>query len=216
VTVILVQYDERSDANISEKYYDCQRLTRASRHGRNRDIMIWLMPQLWEFFVSSSRAYGVANCGRSVVHSTACKMNLFRLFSHCLRILEPKFTVRPSIRVSKRSEWGPRCSDRTNPLTTQNVKVFFYLMPSHFRKSIAFPKVPRLSPSALLVRAIRRWWIWSTGGIILTRENRSTKKKPVPVQLSPKRISQRLAWDRIRASADANRLSHVTVARTAQ
>jgi hypothetical protein len=53
----------------------------------------------------------------------------------------------------------------TKPLTTKNVDVFFYLMTTDFRrkKTIAFRKVPRLSPFALLVRQCvndeyGEWW----------------------------------------------------------
>ena len=42
------------------------------------------------------------------------------------------------------------------------------------------------------------------------------KEKPVPLPLCPPHISQRLAWDRTRATADTNRPNHVTAARIVQ
>jgi hypothetical protein len=54
-------------------------------------------------------------------------------------------------------------------------------MLSDFRKSIAFGKVPRLSPFTILLRAMCRWrWVWSTGGMILTGEIKSTQRKTCP------------------------------------
>jgi hypothetical protein len=44
------------------------------------------------------------------------------------------------------------------------------------RKRTAFWKVPRLRPFVLLVRATCRW-VWSNGGMKLTRQNRSTGRK---------------------------------------
>jgi hypothetical protein len=44
----------------------------------------------------------------------------------------------------------------TNPLKTKKVKVLLYSMLSDFRKSIAFGKVPRLSPFTILLRAMCR------------------------------------------------------------
>ena len=48
--------------------------------------------------------------------------------------------------------------------------VLFYSTLLHFRKSIAFRKVPRLRPFCLELRATcRRRWVWSVGGMRLTR-----------------------------------------------
>jgi hypothetical protein len=57
-------------------------------------------------------------------------------------------------------------------------KYFYCLVLSltDVRKRTAFWKVPRLRPFVLLVRAISRW-IWSSGGMKLTRQNRITGRK---------------------------------------
>jgi hypothetical protein len=61
------------------------------------------------------------------------------------------------------------------------VKASFYPMLSDLRNSIAFYKVPTLRPFVLLVRATCRWrWVSSTGGMILTEKNRSTRRKTCP------------------------------------
>jgi hypothetical protein len=150
-----------------KKHYDCQRLTRASRHDRHRGIMIWVMPQLWEFFISSSRAYRGSDSwpvGRSCTRRHANWTTL-----GCSLILFPR--TNPS---SQCVFWFahvsflygvPDLATRTKPSTTKNVNVFFYLMPTDCRKSTAFRKVPRI---VLLVRAMRRWWVWNTGGMIMT------------------------------------------------
>jgi len=67
------------------------------------------------------------------------------------------------------------------------VKVLFYSMLSgFFRNIIAFGKVPQLLPFVHLVIETCRWrWAWSTGGMILTEEDRSTSIKPIPVPLWP-------------------------------
>jgi hypothetical protein len=50
-----------------------------------------------------------------------------------------------------------------------------------FRNSIAFWKVPRLRTFVLSVRATRlQRWVWSTDGMILIGENRSTRRKACP------------------------------------
>jgi len=57
----------------------------------------------------------------------------------------------------------------------------FYPMLPGLVQNIAFRKVFRLLPFAHLERATCRWrWAWSTGGMILTGENRSTGRKACP------------------------------------
>jgi hypothetical protein len=60
--------------------------------------------------------------------------------------------------------------------------------PSHnINYSAAFRKIPRLRPFVLLVKATCRWrWVRKIGGMILTRENRSTWRSnhsnaPLPI-----------------------------------
>jgi len=47
--------------------------------------------------------------------------------------------------------------------------------------------------------------------MILTRETHVLREKPVPVLLCAPQISSKLTWDRMRASAVTDRLSHGTV-----
>jgi hypothetical protein len=55
---------------------------------------------------------------------------------------------------------------------------------------------------AVLVRETRSWkWVWTDSGIILTRENRSSRRKTVPLSAFPPQISHGLTWDRTQASA---------------
>jgi hypothetical protein len=60
-----------------------------------------------------------------------------------------------------------------NTLKTKQVKVLFYLILSYVWKSNAFWKHPRLCPFVLLVSL----YVWSIGGVLLTGENRSTRRK---------------------------------------
>jgi hypothetical protein len=54
----------------------------------------------------------------------------------------------------------------------------FVPVPPDVRKSIAFLKVPRYCLPLFMVRAACIWWyVWNTGGIILIKENRSTRSK---------------------------------------
>jgi hypothetical protein len=58
------------------------------------------------------------------------------------------------------------------------VKVLSYPVFPDFQKSIAFWKAPRLLSFVLLVRSTCTWrWIWSVRAMILTGENRSSKRK---------------------------------------
>ena len=69
----------------------------------------------------------------------------------------------------------------TSPVQTKKVKALFYPMLPGFRNSIAFWNVPRLRRCVLLVRATCRWrWVWSTGGMILTGDERCTRRKTRP------------------------------------
>jgi hypothetical protein len=55
--------------------------------------------------------------------------------------------------------------------------VRFYPMLTDFRNSIPLWRVLMLHAFALLVRATRRWrWVWSNGGMIVTGENRSSRR----------------------------------------
>jgi hypothetical protein len=48
-----------------------------------------------------------------------------------------------------------------------------------FRNSTDFWKFPRLRPFIVLMRAIYRWrWVWSFGGMIMTRKNRLENNLP--------------------------------------
>jgi hypothetical protein len=60
----------------------------------------------------------------------------------------------------------------------KRVKVLLYPLLPRFSEGNVFLNVTRLRPFVLLVRvACRRRWVWSIGGMILTCDNRSTRKK---------------------------------------
>jgi hypothetical protein len=62
---------------------------------------------------------------------------------------------------------------------TEWVGVHFNPMLCDLRKSTAFWKIPRHCP-LVTVRATCMWkWVWRAGGMILTEENGSTRRKPV-------------------------------------
>jgi hypothetical protein len=48
-------------------------------------------------------------------------------------------------------------------------------------------------------------WIWSSGGMILTGENRRTLRNPVPVPLCPPQIPHGLSWEWTRAAVVRSR-----------
>jgi hypothetical protein len=95
-----------------------------------------------------------------------------------------------------------------NTKTAKSVSTFLSNAP-RFQKEHCFSKVPRFRPFVLLERAMCRWsWEWSRGGMILTAENRSTRRKTCPVPLFPPQISHGLPWDRTRDSAVCKGYSH--------
>jgi len=66
----------------------------------------------------------------------------------------------------------------------QKVEVICRHMFPDFQKTTALLKVRRLRSYVVLVRETRRWRrLWSIGGMILKRKNRSTRKIPIPVPI---------------------------------
>ena len=60
-----------------------------------------------------------------------------------------------------------------------NIRLTFLPNATDFRNSTAFWKAPRLRPSVRLVRATCRWWwMWSTAGMMLTRNTDVLADKP--------------------------------------
>jgi hypothetical protein len=77
-----------------------------------------------------------------------------------------------------------------DPLKTKKVKTLFYPTLCNLRKSVAFGRVPTLYSFVLQVRATYGWkWMWSTGGMKETGEDRISRRNPVPVLLFPPQIS---------------------------
>ena len=79
-------------------------------------------------------------------------------------------------------------------------------MQTNWHKSIAFWKVPRLRPFVLLVRVTCGWrWVWSTVGMILTRENWSNWRKTCPIATLSIQSWHGEAWDRKSGFAEKDR-----------
>ena len=101
----------------------------------------------------------------------------------------------------------------TSIISQPRVVWLFHPMLPDFRKSNDFWKVSRFCPFVLLVRATRRRrWVWSIGGMTLTRENRASRTKPCPSATMP---TTNLTWTELepkpglRSETPAtNRLSH--------
>jgi hypothetical protein len=59
--------------------------------------------------------------------------------------------------------------------------ILFYQINPDFQNSISLWKVPSLNMFVVSVRATSRFrWEWSIGGMILTRQNRNTRRKTCP------------------------------------
>ena len=73
-------------------------------------------------------------------------------------------------------------------------------------------QAPKLCPVVLISAVLRRRWVRSNGGMILTGKNEVMGEKPVTAPLCPPWISHELAWDWSQASWGkglvTNHLSH--------
>ena len=72
--------------------------------------------------------------------------------------------------------------------TVKNVTILFYSRapPPTSEKALLFWRVPRFARLAFWFSVTCRWiWVSSTGGMMLTGENRSTRRQPAPVSLLP-------------------------------
>jgi len=83
-------------------------------------------------------------------------------------------------------------------LRAQNkVKFLFLSVPFHIRKNIAFFKIRSFLPLVLLMSVTLRWkWLWSVSGILWSREDRCTHKKPAPLPHCPPHISY-IHWPKL-------------------
>jgi hypothetical protein len=98
-------------------------------------------------------------------------------------------TFAVSRRFSKSLKWLKR------QITCLSTVLACALLPDILR-SIAIWRVPRLRLFVLLVTVTCRWrWVWRTGGMILTGENRSNRWKPA---LSVTLSTTNLTWTDLR------------------
>ena len=106
----------------------------------------------------------------------------------------------PSAVLSKKKshmDWG-----------LERITVYFETIFSNIRNSTAFWIIPRYRPFVLLVRGTCTWRrVWSTGGMILTEDNRiNWIKKNGLVLHSTSKVSERLVRNWKRASVVTGRI----------